>query len=243
MEWIFPILTVFSGYLVLGITGFGSALIVVPLLAWKWPLPEVVALALLMDAPASALFGGLNFRQVQFSELRRLLPGMAVGSVAGLWLVGALQPQWPLLALGLYVIGVGINALRGPGKAPPKPLPAPAVHAAGVAIGVVEMMFGTAGPLVMAWLQRRLPGVHSLRATLPVVMLVAVCTVLLTMGAAGQLSQGALWQRWLVLVGVALAGVATGHRLARYVPAAALRRAIFGLLILSGLMLMGRALR
>jgi uncharacterized protein len=117
------------------------------------------------------------------------------------------------------------------------------VHAAGVAIGVVEMMFGTAGPLVMAWLQRRLPDVQGLRATLPVVMLVAVCTVLLTMGAAGQLSQDALWQRWLVLVGVALAGVATGHRLALYVPAAALRRAIFGLLILSGLMLMGRALR
>jgi uncharacterized protein len=243
MDWLFPILTVFTGYLVLGITGFGSALVIVPLLAWKWPLPEVVALALLLDAPASALFGGLNFKQVQFNELRRLLPGMAVGSVAGLWLVGALQPLWPLLALGLYVMGVGLNALRGPHNVPRQRLPAPAVHAVGVVIGVVEMMFGTAGPVVMAWLQRRLPDVHCLRATLPVVMLVAVCSVLLTMGVAGQLSQGALWQRWLVLVGVALAGIALGHRLARHVPAAALRRAVFALLVLSGLMLIGRALR
>ena len=71
MPWVHPVLTVLTGYLVLGITGFGSALIVVPLLAWRWPLPEVVALALLMDAPASALLGGLNLRQVDGREVRR----------------------------------------------------------------------------------------------------------------------------------------------------------------------------
>jgi uncharacterized protein len=36
LPWLGPVLTVFAGYLVLGITGFGSALIVVPLLAWHW---------------------------------------------------------------------------------------------------------------------------------------------------------------------------------------------------------------
>ena len=46
------------------------------------------------------------------TELRRLLPGMAVGTLAGLWLTGILDPRWPLLALGLYVSAVGANALR-----------------------------------------------------------------------------------------------------------------------------------
>ncbi len=72
MDWIYPVITVFVGYLVLGITGFGSALVIVPLLAWRWPLPEVVALTLLMDVPASALLGGLSFKQVNVAELRRL---------------------------------------------------------------------------------------------------------------------------------------------------------------------------
>ena len=53
-EWLYPMGVVLLGYTVLGLTGFGSALVVVPLLAWNWPLPAVVALTLLMDVPASA---------------------------------------------------------------------------------------------------------------------------------------------------------------------------------------------
>ena len=53
---------VFVGYFVLGIAGFGSALIIVPLLAWDWPLAMVVPLVLLIDVPAAILHTGLNFR-------------------------------------------------------------------------------------------------------------------------------------------------------------------------------------
>jgi uncharacterized protein len=243
MDWISPLLTVLVGYVVLGITGFGSALIVVPLLAWKWPLPEVVALMLMMDAPAAALFGGLNFKQVSWPEVRRLVPSMAVGSLAGLWLIGALEPKWPLLMLGLYVAAAGINALRAPGTQAPSTWPTPGAHAAGFLAGIIEMMFGTAGPVLMAWLQHRLPNVRDLRATMPVTMLMAVCAVLVVMGFAGRLSSGDLWQRYAVLLPAALLGVTFGHRLSPHVPAATLRRAIFVLLILSGLTLVGRALR
>ncbi len=243
MDWLLPLLTVFTGYLVLGITGFGSALVIVPLLVWKWPLPEVVALTLLMDAPASALFGGLNFKQVNWPELRRMLPGVAVGCALGLWLLGALAPKWPLLCLGLYVAGTGINALRAPPAQAPSTWPAVGAHGAGALAGVIEMMFGTAGPVFLAWLQHRIPDVRDLRATVPAAMLFAVLAVLAFMGFAGRLDNADLWLRFAALVPAALLGVTVGHRMARHVPAAALRRAIFALLILSGLMLVGRAWR
>ena len=35
LAWSLPVVAL--GYLVLGITGFGSALVMVPLLAWRWP--------------------------------------------------------------------------------------------------------------------------------------------------------------------------------------------------------------
>lgn len=73
-EWIYPVGVVLSGYTVLGLTGFGSALVIVPLLAMNWPLSEVVALTLLMDVPASGFHSWLNASQVQWRELRRLLP-------------------------------------------------------------------------------------------------------------------------------------------------------------------------
>lgn len=241
LELAYPLAVVLLGYVVLGITGFGSALIIVPLLAWRWPLPEVVALTLLLDVPASLLLGGLNLRQVNFAELRRLLPGMAAGTLAGLWLSGVLEPRWPLLVLGLYVAAVGIHALRPRPAVTPAPAAAPWAHAMGFAMGVVEMLFGTAGPLVVAWLSRRLSDVNVLRATTPVAIVLTASAVLLGMGWDGRLASGELWTRWAGLMGVAVIGVLLGHRLARLVPAATLRRIICGLLVVSGLTLVAHA--
>lgn len=231
-----PIGVVLLGYTVLGLTGFGSALVVVPLLAWKWPLPEVVALTLLMDVPASALHSGLNWRLVKWAEVRRLLPGMVLGTLAGLWLSQHMNSRWPLLLLGLYVAGVGLHALR-PKAAPPQPLASAWAWPAGVAIGVVEMMFGTAGPLVVAWLSRRLSDVQAMRASTPLMISVAATTVLLGMAWEGRLSGEPIWQRWSVLIAAALGGVWLGHRMAHLVSAARLRQIICGLLVLSGVML------
>ncbi|WP_090043375.1 sulfite exporter TauE/SafE family protein [Limnohabitans sp. 2KL-27] len=241
-EWFYPVGVVLLGYTVLGLTGFGSSLVVVPLLAWTWPLPDVVALALLMDVPASAFHSGLNWRQVQWRELRRLLPGMVLGTLLGLWLVQHMNSRWPLLVLGVYVAGVGINALRP--KVSPASDAAPVwAWPAGAAIGLVEMIFGTAGPLVVAWLSRRLSDVQQLRATTPLVIAVAAATVLIGMAWEGRLSSGWIWQRWVGLIGVALAGVWLGHRLAHRVPVARLRQIICGLLVVSGVMLALGALR
>jgi uncharacterized membrane protein YfcA len=241
-DWLYPMGVVLLGYAVLGLTGFGSALVIVPLLAWQWPLPEVVAMTLLMDVPASAFHSGLNWRQVQWRELRRLLPGLLAGTLLGLWLMQHLQTRWPLLVLGLYVAGVGVNALR-PATAHarhPAPLWAGPV---GTAIGVVELIFGTAGPLVVAWLSRRLSDVQQVRASIPMIITVAASTVLAGMAWEGRLSSAVLWQRWAVLIGVALLGVWLGHRVAHRVPVPRLRQIICGLLVVSGLMLALRALQ
>lgn len=240
--WLYPVLTVLLGYLVLGITGFGSALIIVPLLAWRWPLPEVVALSLLMDAPASALLGGLNLREADRAELRRLLPGVAAGIGVGLLMADALPSRWPLAALGLYVASVGLQALRAPSASLPT-WPAGWAPVAGALAGAVQMMFGTAGPVFLAWFQHRPLDVRVVRASVPLVMMLAIGAVLAVMGLAGRLSSPLLWQRWSVLVGVALVAVWLGHRLSRRVPAAALRRGVCVLLVASGLALLWRAVR
>lgn len=241
-EWLAPMGVVLLGYTVLGLTGFGSALVIVPLLAWQWPLPEVVALTLLMDVPASAFHSGLNWRQVQWRELRRLLPGLVLGTVAGLWLMQHLQARWPLLLLGLYVAAVGVNSLRPQPAQTRQPAPVWA-WPVGTAIGLVEMLFGTAGPLVVAWLSRRLSDVQQIRASIPMIITVAASTVLLGMSWEGRLSSVVLWQRWGVLIGLALAGVWLGHRVAHRVPVARLRQIICGLLVVSGLVLALGALR
>ncbi len=239
-EVLTALLAVAAGYTVLGLTGFGSALVIVPLLAWQWPLPEVVALTLMLDLPASLMHSGLNWRRVQWPELRRLLPGMVLGTLMGLWLMHQLSSRWPLLALGVYVAAVGLRALRSGQTQQPLNERWGTVY--GLGIGVVEMLFGTAGPVVVAWLTRRLPDPHQVRASIPMVMAVAVLTVLSGMAWDGRLSQPVLWQRWGLLIVPALVGVWLGHRLAHRVPVARLRQTICALLVVSGSVLATRAL-
>jgi uncharacterized membrane protein YfcA len=218
-EWIYPVGVVLAGYTVLGLTGFGSAMVIVPLLAMNWPLPEVVALTLLMDVPASAFHSWLNSSQVQWRELRRLLPGLVIGTAAGLSLTPHMESRWPLLVLGLYVAAVGLKTLRAQTAEQHRPAKGWAVPV-GMVIGLVEMLFGTAGPLVVAWLSRRLADAQQIRASTPMIIAVAATTVLAGMALEGRLTSDSLWQRWSGLIGVALWGVWSGHRLAHHVPMA-----------------------
>jgi uncharacterized protein len=236
LAWLFPAGVLLTGYLVLGITGFGSALVTVPLLAWIWPLPEVVMLAILLDVPASMLHGGLNFRQVRWPALVAMLPGMAVGSLAGLWLVGQLDKRWPLFILGLYIAAVGLRALRQTAP-PPTAGSRWAYHMGSGLVGVVEVMFATAGPVVLALLQGRLRDVAQIRATVPVVMVVAASIAIAVLATSGQVDHTNTLQRWLVGLPIAALGVIGGNRLARHIPAAVMRRSIAVLLVLSGLSL------
>lgn len=235
-----PLAAVLLGYTVLGLTGFGSALVIVPLLAWQWPLPEVVALALMLDLPASLMHSGLNWRQVQWAQLRRLLPGMVLGTLLGLWLTHHLHSRWPLLALGLYVALVGLRALRA--SQTYRPVAPRWAWAYGGGIGMVEMLFGTAGPVVVAWMTRSLQDAHQIRATVPMVIVAAVIAVLAGMAVDGRLASPTLWQRWGLLIVPALAGVWLGHRLAHRVPVARLRQTICALLVVSGSVLAAKAL-
>ena len=236
-ELLWPALVVFVGYVLLGLTGFGSALIIVPLLSWKWPLPHVVALTLLLDVPACLLHGGLNLRQVQWREVRSMWPGLVAGSAVGLWLTRLLEPRWPLLMLGLYVATTGLRQLLRPERPPQTPPADSGLWAGGVA-GAVEMMFGTAGPVLMAWLRWRLPNVMHLRATAPVLIVCSACIVLMEMALAGQLVDVLLWQHWLVLAGIAMLGLYVGDRSAHWISRRRLAHGMAVLLVLSGVSLL-----
>lgn len=239
--WLVPALVVCTGFLVLGITGFGSALVVVPLLSWRWPLQEVVPVVIALDVVASVVHGGLNLSRIQWTEVRRLVPGMVAGVALGWLLARWSDSRLPLLILGLYVIGVGIHALRPAGARPQPPVAPLWAHPVGMVVGAIEVMFGTAGPPVVAWLTRRLQDPAALRASTPMVLLLASLVALGSMAADGRLFGSAWTQRLAVLLPFAVGGVLLGHAVAGQLPADRLRQAICVLLMVSGLALVARA--
>ncbi len=238
---LFQFAVVFVGYFVLGIAGFGSALIIVPLLAWDWPLAMVVPLVLLIDVPAAILHTGLNFRQVMWKELPPLLPSVLVGALAGIVLIRMTHGDGLLLGLGLYVIYIGWRGFRGASVA--VQLRPSMRHLAGFTMGLVETMFGTAGPVVMSWLVQRLPDPFLIRATMPTTIIGLSTIALCMVGVSGGLSDVALWKCLLLLLPFAMAGVWLGHQLAIRIQAAYFKPFVYGFLCLSGLVLCARALR
>lgn len=237
---VFQLGVVFLGYLVLGVTGFGSALIIIPLLVWQWPLTLVVPLVLMTDIPTSILHTGLNFREVAWRELPRLLPAVVVGALSGAVLIQVTSGHGLLAVLGLYVTWIGVRGLKAS---------EPFVHAtgrlaqntAGFSMGLIETMFGTAGPVVLMWLSRRLENPHALRATMPITILVLSSMALVSVALAGNLNQPEIWHSVVILMPSAFLGVWCGHRLAMLVNPQTLKPIIFGLLGLSGVVLTLRA--
>src|SRR5467141_3594115 len=72
-----------SAYFIRGITGFGSALIAVPMLALSQPLQFAVPLVLALDFTASLILGGTNTKKANWAEVKLLLPFGMLGACAG----------------------------------------------------------------------------------------------------------------------------------------------------------------
>lgn len=153
-----------GAYFIRGISGFGSGLVAVPLLALKLPLTFVVPLILLTDFTASLVLGGLNFRQVDWREIRRLLPPGLIGVAVGTLLLVSLPKTPMLIGLGSFVILFALRNLIFAGR-DPKPISTWWAWPAALTGGTVGALFGTGGPPYVIYLSHRLADKGRLRAT------------------------------------------------------------------------------
>lgn len=153
-----------GAYFIRGISGFGSGLVAVPLLALKLPLTFVVPLVLLTDFSASATLGGLNFKQVAWAEIKRLFPPGLIGVAAGTLLLVSLPKMPMLIALGSFVILFALRNLLLAGRAP-RPVSTLWAWPAALTGGTVGALFGTGGPPYVIYLSHRLADKGKLRAT------------------------------------------------------------------------------
>ncbi len=157
-------LTLLLAFTIFGLTGFGSNIVALPLLAQLLPLRCVVPLILLLDLCASLLMGVKHIREVERGELKRLLPVAAIGMVLGVTVLVQAPERWLLLLLGVFVLANSAWALLS--RVPPAPISTRWALPAGAFGGVFSALYGTGGPLYAAYLARRVHDKHRLRATL-----------------------------------------------------------------------------
>src|SRR6218665_2301348 len=97
-------------YAVFGMTGFGAAMVAVPILVHILPLQFALPFILLMDIVATVSVALKSRRHVVLAELRRLLPSLLVGVLLGATILSRIKSGWLLIALGVFVLAMSARS-------------------------------------------------------------------------------------------------------------------------------------
>lgn len=230
----------FLGALVYGITGFGAALIAIPLATHFVPLRFALAVFVLLDL-ANALRIGLEApRHVVRGEVVRLVPMLVAGTVLGVTALVNMPRQGGMLALGVFVVAFALYSLvwRGPSGAVARGWAWPV----GLAGGITSAMFGAGGPPYAIYLSQRNLSKEAFRATLAVTSIASISMRLVAFVLTGLMSDLSVWVAAAVALPAAWIGISTASRLFRRIRRDTLMRAVALMLLASGGSLVVRAL-
>lgn len=235
-------LIVLLAYTVFGLSGFGSSITAMPLLAQLFPLRFAVPLMLILDIAVTLLLGLKNRGAVERRELLRLMPFVLVGMVLGVTLLVNAPERALLFLLGSFVLAyAGWSLLFGRGTQ--------TTIATGWAVplgtvgGVFTALFGTGGPVYVIYLAGRLHDKTVLRATIGTLILVTGVSRLVLFGGAGLYTQEGLLLLAAGLLPCALLGLYIGSRLHQSLPLERVVQGVWAILICGGVSLVWRSLR
>lgn len=229
-----------AAYLIRGITGFGSGLVAVPLLALFLPLQFVVPLILLLDFTASIVIGGLHFKRVQWGELGVLIPVGIVGVIAGTSLLVKLPPEPMLIALAVFVFIFAVRSILNlHGE---KPASRGWAVPAALTGGTVGALFGTGGPPYVIYLSHRIRDKSDLRATFSALFFFEGMTRIISFLVAGLLMTAQVWLAYIVALPLVLGALYLGGHMHVSLSQAQMTRLVGVLLLVSSISLLFKAL-
>ncbi len=229
-----------TAYVIRGITGFGSGLIAVPLLALFLPLKFVVPLVLLLDFTASIVIGGFNFKRVKWGEIGVLIPFGLIGVVLGTNLLMNLPQEPMLITLAAFVF---IFALRSLFNIHGEKLASRgwAVPAA-LTGGTVGALFGTGGPPYVIYLSHRIHNKSDLRATLSALFFTEGLMRIISFLIAGLLVSSTVWLAYFAALPLVLGALYLGGRVHVGLAPSQMTRLVGVLLLVSSVSLLFKAL-
>jgi uncharacterized protein len=230
----------FLGALIFGITGFGSALITIPLSTHFVPLPFALALFALCDLAAALRVGLENPRNAVRLEYYRLAPTIIVGTILGVTALVNLPRQALMAALGAFVLLLALYSLYP--KKSEKEISHRWAWFAGFSGGITSTVFGAGGPPYVIYLSHRGLSKEQFRATLGLCTMTSIGLRVLAFIITGLLLNAQVWLTALFAVPAVLLGIAVARRIFLRISREALMKAVAVMLLVSGASLILRAL-
>lgn len=239
-EFAYALVACLLAYIVLGVTGFGSSLVLVVTLVQILPLQEVVAQVVFLDLFGALYLGMKNFDDIDKKEFSWLSLFNLIGLIIGLTLL-INAPERPLLAvLAAFVFFNGFSMVLSRNALQPKPCRQRWGVPTGIIGGIFSSIFGTGGPIFVIYLSRRLNSFKKVRATVATIIFTNVFARAIGLAFAGLLITGENVGRSLALIPICYFGLQLGSRIQKNITASGFK-SIFGvMLIVAALALLPR---
>lgn len=231
-------LIVAVAYVIFGLTGFGSTVVAVPLLALILPLKFAVPVMMLLDLAATLVLGARLRKGIRLDEVGWLIPFILAGMALGLTLLIRVAEEPLLLGLGAFVLLYAAYGLTRRGV--PIVLSRLWSFPVGVVGGALSALFGTGGVIFAMYFAGRIHDKDELRATNASMIMFSALVRVVLFGVTGLLTQEGLLATSALLVPAMLGGFYLGNRLHAVIPAASVVKAVYGVLILAGISLLVR---
>ncbi len=229
----------FAGAIVYGLSGFGSALITVPLAAQFFPLPFVISAFALVDLAGALRLGLENPRNAVRGEVARMAPMIVVGLAIGLTALVNLPRRASMIALGVFVAAYALytlarrSALGTVGRR--------WAYLAGFSGGITGTLFGAGGPPYAMYLSHRPLSKDEFRATLTMTSIFSIGLRVAAFALTGLLSDRRVWIAAAIAIPASLAGIALASRVFHRVSREVVMRLVALTLLAAGATLVVRA--
>lgn len=233
-------LIVAVAYVIFGLTGFGSTVVAVPLLALILPLKFAVTTMMLLDLAATFMLWGRLRKGIRLDEVGRLIPFILAGMALGLTLLIRVAEEPLLLGLGVLVLVYAAYGLTRRG------LPIVLARSWSVPVGLfggaLSAVFGTGGVVFAMYFTGRISDKDALRATNASMIMFSALIRVVLFGATGLLMQENLLLFAALMIPAMLGGFYLGNRLHKVVSAASVVKAVYLVLVGAGISLVVRAI-
>ena len=229
---LFTTLAVFLSAIIRQVSGFGFALVSMPLITMIVGIRVATPLVAIAATTVGLLMIASNWQQADRRILLQLCGWALLGVPLGVILFGYLPEEWVKRGLGALLISYSIFAL----VQPKLPLVKNGVVTAvsGFFSGVLTGAYNTGGPPIVVYGTLRHWPPHQFRATLQLFFLIVTGMAMIGQGLAG-LWTGEVWRLYLYSIPGLLLGQFLGDRIHHMIPRHLFNRVIYGMLIVSGL--------
>jgi uncharacterized membrane protein YfcA len=232
-------LVIIAAYTVFGLSGFGSTVVSVPILAHFLPVAYLVPLMALLDVVCAAVVGTKARDQVAKDELKRLAPFMFVGFVLGATVLIGLPDRYLKAALGIFATAIGIHSVINPVLH--RTISAWWCIPAGIAGGAIATVFGAGGPIYATYMAGRSNDKGVIRATISTLISISAFTRAVVYAVSGLLLNMAILVGCIVLAPFVYLGLSIGQRIHTGLSQEQLRRVIGVIVFVTGVSLIIRA--